>query len=90
MIKKYKTLIDLFEDQKKSQGIIRFISGEKDEQILTFEQFWQETLQCLGAFQSKGIKPNDELIILTSSNKRFLVSFWASILGGIIPVPVAP
>ncbi|SVA13392.1 uncharacterized protein METZ01_LOCUS66246 [marine metagenome] len=90
MIKQYKTLIDLFEDQKQSQGIIRFISGEKDEYTLTFEQFWQETLLFLGALQSKGVKPNDELIILTTSNKRFLLSFWASILGGIIPVPVAP
>ena len=90
MIKQYKTLIDLFEDQKQSQGIIRFISGEKDEYTLTFEQFWQETLLFLGTLQSKGINPNDELIILTTSNKRFLLSFWASILGGIIPVPVAP
>ena len=72
MIKQYKTLIDLFEDQKQSQGIIRFISGERDEHTLTFEQFWQEALHYLGALQSKGIKPNDELIILTTSNYDFI------------------
>ena len=31
----------------------------------------------------------DELVIFTRSNEDFVVAFWAAILGGIVPVPVA-
>ena len=36
-----------------------------------------------------GFKPNDEIVINTKSNIKFLECFWAAILGGMIPVPVA-
>jgi acyl-CoA synthetase (AMP-forming)/AMP-acid ligase II/acyl carrier protein len=35
------------------------------------------------------MKPGDELIIFSKSNKSFVIAFWAAILGGIVPVPVA-
>ena len=31
----------------------------------------------------------DELVIFTRSNEDFVIAFWAAILGGIVPVPVA-
>jgi acyl-CoA synthetase (AMP-forming)/AMP-acid ligase II/acyl carrier protein len=35
------------------------------------------------------MKAGDELIIFSTSNQSFVVAFWAAILGGIVPVPVA-
>ena len=45
--------------------------------------------QLLGSLQARGCETGDELIIYSKSNERFLIAFWAAILGGLIPVPVA-
>ena len=43
----------------------------------------------LGALQARGMRSGDELVIFSKSNESFVVAFWAAILGGIVPVPVA-
>ena len=35
------------------------------------------------------MRPGDQLIIFLNSNEQFIDAFWACMLGGIIPVPVA-
>ena len=70
------------------QGV-RFISGAEEEKSVTYRALFKEALALLGALQTKGIKKSEELIIYTESNHQFVVAFWASILGGIIPVPVS-
>ena len=89
MLKKYNTLIDLFSDQKNKPGRINFIDVNSNEESITFAEFWRNATFCLGHLQSKGIKPGEELVICTKSNMKFLTTFWAAILGGIIPVPLA-
>ena len=88
-LKKYHTLIDLFFDQKNKLGHINFIDVNSTEQSISFNDFCEKAEYCLGYLQSKGMKPGDELIICTKSNVKFLVTFWAAILGGIIPIPLA-
>jgi acyl-CoA synthetase (AMP-forming)/AMP-acid ligase II/acyl carrier protein len=39
--------------------------------------------------QQRGMRPGDEVVVFTKSNESFLIAFWAAILGGIVPVPVA-
>ena len=68
---------------------IQFIDGEKEVDTLTFAELWSDALALLGALQAAGMKPADELIIFTRSNRSFVTAFWAAILGGIVPVPVA-
>jgi acyl-CoA synthetase (AMP-forming)/AMP-acid ligase II/acyl carrier protein len=43
----------------------------------------------LGSLQARGMQPGDELVIFSKSNEKFVVAFWAAVLGGIVPVPVA-
>jgi acyl-CoA synthetase (AMP-forming)/AMP-acid ligase II/acyl carrier protein len=50
---------------------------------------WDAALALLGSLQARGMKAGDELIIFSTSNQSFVVAFWAAILGGIVPVPVA-
>ena len=40
-------------------------------------------------YRNIGIKPKQEIIFQIQENKRFLVAFWACLLGGMIPVPVS-
>ena len=88
-MKLYDTMIDLFADVKDRDREIRFIDGENNESALSFSELWEEALALLGALQQRGMRAGDELIIFSTSNKSFVVAFWAAILGGIVPVPVA-
>ena len=84
-----KNLIDLFAGIKDRDREIRFIDGQHDEFALRFDELWDRALALLGALQARGMKPGDELIIFSKSNESFVVAFWAAVLGGIVPVPVA-
>tara|TARA_Y100000389_G_scaffold201599_1_gene244715 strand:- start:1024 stop:2976 length:1953 start_codon:yes stop_codon:yes gene_type:complete len=85
----YSTLIDLLESARDKKREIRFIDGENDESIISFSDLWGKSQKLLGSFQDKGMRPGDELIIFSKSNKNFVTAFWAAILGGMVPVPVA-
>ena len=89
MQKKYKTLNDLFHDQAEKNGYIRFVEVKSIEHERQFDEFADEVYKCLGFFQNHGIKIKDEVVINTKSNHKFLIAFWAAILGGMIPIPVA-
>jgi len=85
----YNTLIDLLADSRTKERHIRFIDGENDESTLTFADLWERANALLGSLQLRGLKKGDELVIFSKSNESFVIAFWAAILGGIVPVPVA-
>lgn len=67
---------------------ITFIEKGSQESFLSYSDLYDAALRALGYFQSKGIGPGDELVFQIEDNKTFVISFWACILGGIIPVPL--
>ena len=85
----YDTLTDLLRDARGKDREIRFIDGEHDESVVRFAELWDRALALLGSLQARGMKPGDELIIFSKSNESFVIAFWAAVLGGIVPVPVA-
>jgi acyl-CoA synthetase (AMP-forming)/AMP-acid ligase II/acyl carrier protein len=85
----YDTLTDLLADVRGRDRHIRFVDGEHDESTVTFAELWDQSSALLGALQARGMRPGDELVIFSKSNESFVVAFWAAILGGIVPVPVA-
>ena len=85
----YDTLIDLLADVRSRDRHIRFIDGEDDESVVSFAELWDRALGLLGSLQSRGMQKGDELVIFSKSNESFVVAYWAAILGGIVPVPVA-
>ncbi|MGB5489353.1 MAG: non-ribosomal peptide synthetase [Woeseiaceae bacterium] len=85
----YDTLTDLLREARGKDREIRFIDGEKDESVLKFADLWERASALLGSLQARGMQPGDELIIFSKSNESFVVAFWAAVLGGIVPVPVA-
>jgi acyl-CoA synthetase (AMP-forming)/AMP-acid ligase II/acyl carrier protein len=88
-MERYQSLRHILSDAREKSREIRFINGEKDESILPFSELWDRAVTLLGAFQSHGMRAGDELVIFTRSNESFVTAFWAAILGGIVPVPVA-
>lgn len=69
---------------------IHYVESGDSEKFISYAQQLQRSLGILHHFQSKGVKPGDELVLLTGENTIFIDAFWAGILGGIVPVPVAP
>jgi acyl-CoA synthetase (AMP-forming)/AMP-acid ligase II/acyl carrier protein len=88
-MKLYDTLADMLEDGRSKDRHILLIDGEKDESRMSFAELSNRAQVLLGSMQSRGMLPGDEIVVFTRSNESFLVAFWAAILGGIVPVPVA-
>ena len=85
----YESLTHIFDDVRDNARELRLIDGERDETSVSFEMLAERALLMLGTLQARGMAPGDELLIFTRSNEHFLVAFWAAVLGGIVPVPVA-
>ena len=85
----YDTLTDLLADARSKDREIRFIDGENNESTVKFADLWDRALALLGSLQARGMQPGDELIIFSKSNESFVIAFWAAVLGGMVPVPVA-
>jgi len=85
----HDSLTHILRDARDKDRHIRFLDGDKDESTLHFSELWQQAIELLGALQHHGMSPGDELVIFTKSNRKFVVAFWAAVLGGIVPVPVA-
>lgn len=68
---------------------ITFIDGRNSVEYLSYKRLYLEACYKLHALQERGLKPGDELVFQFESNKKFVITFWACVLGKIIPVPVA-
>ncbi len=68
---------------------VTFIEGAQEEVRVSYDDLRARALGVLRHFQAAGLEPGDELILFTNSNEQFVDAFWACILGGIVPVPVA-
>ncbi|HWL61894.1 MAG TPA: non-ribosomal peptide synthetase [Steroidobacteraceae bacterium] len=68
---------------------INFHAGEGQSHRITYGQLRTRAMGLLHHLQALGAKPGDRLILLLNNNEQFLEAFWAAVLGGIVPVPVA-
>ncbi len=85
----HKTLNDALYAQQQTQRTVTFIEGKQDLRMLTYAQLYDRALMQLYDLQEAGLAAGDHLIILHKDNQTFLQMFWACLLGGIVPVPVA-
>lgn len=85
----YRTLTELFISRKnEEQKGITFILGDTNEKYISYKELYHTSLKLLYHFQKSGYKKGDEVIFQIDDNERFVYSFWACILGGMIPVPI--
>ena len=68
---------------------ITFIQTANEVNSLSYQQLFDLSLKTLQAFHEKGLGKGDTLILFLNDNQQFLQAFWACLLGGIVPVPVA-
>ena len=83
------TLSELLEANREFPGWITYLEGEKDSRRVGFAELYERAVGILYHLQRLGARPGDKMIVFLGSNEQFIDAFWAGILGGIIPVPVA-
>jgi len=84
------TLTALMQANRNAERSIVYLEGEKDARGVSYAALEQRALGILHHLQKLGAKSGDKLILFLGSNEPFIDAFWAGILGGIVPVPVAP
>ena len=83
------TLTELLEANRKYPGKITYLEGEHDARDVSYEELYARAAGILHHLQRLGARRGDKLILFLGSNEQFIDAFWAAVLGGIIPVPVA-
>lgn len=86
---KFSTLGEMLEHQRGAARSITYITGEGAERTVGFGELYERGLGILHHLQRLGARPGDKLILFIGDNEQFIDAFWAAILGGIVPVPVA-
>jgi amino acid adenylation domain len=86
----FKTLTELLVARKnEEQRGITFILDSNKEEFVSYKDLYYKALKLLGSLQKYGFRPGDKVIFQIDDNRSFINSFWACILGGMIPVPMA-
>ncbi|WP_020619069.1 beta-ketoacyl synthase N-terminal-like domain-containing protein [Paenibacillus daejeonensis] len=86
---KAATLTELFQMKREVEDRgIGFIKSKSEEVYCSYQQLFDTSLILLGYLQSKGLKQGDHLVFQLEDNYHFIHMFWASVMGGIVPVPI--
>jgi len=83
------TLVELLAVQRDSARRIHYLNGQDDRRSVLFGDLRTTALGVLHHLQNFGATPGERVILHTSSNEQFIDGFWACLLGGLVPVPVA-
>ena len=86
---KAETLSELIANNRGDKRTITYLEAENSERVVGYDELYERALGILFHLQKLGAKPGDKLIIYLANNEQFLDAFWAGMLGGIVPVPVA-
>jgi acyl-CoA synthetase (AMP-forming)/AMP-acid ligase II len=83
------TLTELLEVNRGRPGKITYLEGENDARDVGWDELHARALGILHHLQRLGARRGDKLILFLGNNEQFIDAFWAALLGGIVPVPVA-
>jgi acyl-CoA synthetase (AMP-forming)/AMP-acid ligase II/acyl carrier protein len=83
------TLAELIAANRNHPGKITYLEGEHEARDVSYEELYARALGILHHLQRLGARRGDKLILFLGSNEQFIDAFWAAVLGGIVPVPVA-
>ena len=87
---RFNTLDEILPATAREDRRVTFIDGESQQRASSFRRLRQRAIGTLGALQRQGLAAGDKLVLYVADNERFIELFWAAVLGGIVPVPLAP
>lgn len=83
------TLTELLEKNRSAPRSITYLEGENEERSVSYAELHERALGILYHLQKLGARRGDKIILFLNNNEQFIDAFWAGVLGGIVPVPVA-
>ncbi len=83
------TLTELLETSRHAKRAITYLEGEHQRRVVGFGELHERALGLLHHLQRRGARRGDKLVLFLQNNEAFVDAFWAAVLGGIVPVPVA-
>jgi len=69
-------------------GIV-FVRDKRQENRYSYQTLAAHARRRLGALRGLGLKRGDPVMLMFRESHDFVVSFWAAVLGGMIPAPLA-
>lgn len=87
-LEKYNNLVEVIQNAAQTNNGIRFIEGQHIDQYIPYVELYERSLRLLHSLQSHGIEPGDELVFQFNDNCKFIETFIACLLGGIVAVPI--
>jgi non-ribosomal peptide synthetase component F len=74
--------------EQPDHGLRTIVDGA--EQFLSYPELLAHADCLLGGLRRAGLRPGDKVIFQFIHNRDFLTAFWACVLGGFVPAPLAP
>lgn len=84
-----QTLLSFLQKAAERGSGVTFVNSGTQQEFLTYKDIYTHACTLLRYLQDAGAQPQDEVIFQIGSNRDFLIAFWACLLGGLIPVPLA-
>ncbi len=90
-----RTLLDLLRPGRAAElghaeQSLRFFQKPGQYREVPIQEFRSAALRRLGLFQSEDLPIGTEIVMPIDDAEEFLVTFWACLFGGYIPMPLAP
>jgi len=85
----FTSLVEVLETNRSANCAVTYLDGENSERRVSFGEIYTRALGILHHLQAMGARRGDKMIIFLNNNEQFLDGFWAAVLGGIVPVPLA-
>lgn len=86
-----KTLQQLLKNAAEQHGTqgITFLDKDGGESFCSYTELFHEAQCLLTGLKRLALQPGDSVIFQFRDNKKIIISFWACILGGFLPTPIA-
>jgi acyl-CoA synthetase (AMP-forming)/AMP-acid ligase II/NAD(P)-dependent dehydrogenase (short-subunit alcohol dehydrogenase family) len=70
-------------------GIV-YVEANGVETCQTYGSLLHEARSVLSGLRASGIRPGEPVVLQLARHRDFIPAFWGSVLGGFVPVPLAP
>ena len=67
-----------------------FVTPDGGLERQSYEQLLDDALRALAGLREFGARPGQAIVLHCADNRSFVIGFWACVLGGFIPTPLAP
>ncbi|MFE2179016.1 SDR family NAD(P)-dependent oxidoreductase [Streptomyces sp. NPDC059455] len=66
-----------------------FIRRDLDDDVQSYPELLAEAERTLAGLRAAKLSPGDSALFVFEDNRAYLTAFWACVLGGFVPAPVA-